>query len=44
MSEWVKQYEEARLGSYLLCTKISDCIDVVATLIQMTNWRKTNQV
>ena len=30
MSEWVKQYEEARSG-YMLNTKISDHINVVAT-------------
>jgi len=29
MSEWVKQYEEARSG-YMLCTKISDHIDMVS--------------
>ena len=28
LSEWVRQYEEARSG-YILCTKVSDYIDVV---------------
>jgi len=27
LSEWVKQYEETRS----ICTKISECIDMVAT-------------
>ena len=31
MTEWLKQYEEARSG-YMLCTKISDHIGVVAVL------------
>ena len=30
LSEWVKQYEAARSG-YMLCTKISDYIDMVST-------------